>query len=69
MRERTVRAVNTRLLKVGLEVFPVYGEDGTGWSTDPVDLAPESPRGLRYGSVDELLFALLNLNVSPEGSA
>ena len=65
----TVQPINAQLLKVGLEVFPVYGDDCTGWSMDPVDLGPETPRGLRYGSLDELFFALVNLNLSPEGQA
>ena len=53
----------------GLEVFPVYGDEGSGWSMDPVDLTPDTPKGLRYDSLDELFFALLNLNVMPEGQA
>jgi hypothetical protein len=61
--------VNARLLKVGLEVFPVYGDERSGWSMDPIDLTPETPKWLRYDSLDELFFALLNLNVMPEGRA
>jgi hypothetical protein len=61
--------VNTRLLKVGLEVFPVYGDERSGWSMDPIDLTPDTPKWLRYESLDELFFALLNLNVTPEGQA
>ncbi len=66
---RHIAAVNTRLLQVGTEVFPVYGDERSGWSMDPVDLAPEVPKWLRYESLDELFFALLNLNVTPEGRA
>lgn len=69
MRQREQAPVNTQLLKVGLEVFPVYGDERSGWSMDPIDLAPETPRWLRYESIDELFFALLNLNVAPEGRA
>ena len=69
MRQRTMEPVNTRLLKVGLEVFPVYGDERLGWSMDPVDLTPDTPKWLRYDSLDELFFALLNLNVMPEGQA
>jgi len=69
MRQRAVEPVNTQLLKVGLEVFPVYGDERSGWSVDPIDLAPEVPRWLRYESIDVLFFALLNLNVAPEGRA
>jgi hypothetical protein len=69
MRQRQLEPVNTRLLKVGLEVFPVYGDERSGWSMDPVDLTPDTPKWLRYDSLDELFFALLNLNVTPEGQA
>ncbi|MCK6557336.1 hypothetical protein L6Q96_22580 [Candidatus Binatia bacterium] len=62
-------AVNARLLKVGLEVFPVYGDERSGWSVDPGDLYPQMPAWYRYGSIDELFFALVNLNFGPEGKA
>ena len=69
MRQNRLEPVNTRLLKVGVEVFPVYGDELSGWSMDPIDLTPETPRAVRYRSLDELFFALVNLNVSPEGLA
>lgn len=69
MRQRQIEPVNTRLLKVGMEVFPVYGDERSGWSMDPIDLTPDTPKWLRYDSLDELFFALLNLNVMPEGRA
>lgn len=62
-------AVNARLLKIGLEVFPVYGDEEAGWSVDPGDLYPQIPYWFRYRSLDELFFALVNLNVSTEGQA
>jgi hypothetical protein len=62
-------AVKTQLLKVGLEVFPVYGDEKTGWSVDAGDCYPHMPPWFRYGSLDELFFALVNLNISPEGQA
>jgi hypothetical protein len=62
-------AVNARLLKVGLEVFPVYGDETSGFSVDPGDLYPQMPIWFRYQSLDELFFALVNLNLSPEGQA
>jgi hypothetical protein len=62
-------AVNARLLKVGLEVFPVYGDETSGWSVDPGDLYPQMPGWYRYQSIDELFFALVNLNFGPEGKA
>ena len=69
MRQNRIAAVNTKLVKVGLEVFPVYGDERSGWSMDPIDLNPETPREVRYASLDELFFALVNLNFSPEGQA
>jgi hypothetical protein len=62
-------AVNARLLKIGLEVFPVYGDETSGFSVDPGDLYPQMPNWFRYRSLDELFFALVNLNISPEGQA
>ena len=58
MRQRQIGPVNTRLLKVGLEVFPVYGDERSGWSMDPIDLTPDTPKWLRYDSLDELFFEL-----------
>lgn len=62
-------AVSAQLLKVGLEVFPVYGDERSGFSVDPGDLYPQMPEWFRYRSIDELYFALVNLNVGPEGNA
>jgi hypothetical protein len=62
-------AVNARLLKIGLEVFPVYGDEKSGFTVDPGDLYPQMPNWFRYRSIDELFFALVNLNISPEGQA
>ncbi len=69
MNENRMQAIPAQLLKVGLEVFPVYGDDLSGWSMDPIDLAPNTPKWHRYDSIEELFFALVNLNVSPEGQA
>ena len=62
-------SVNARLLKIGLEVFPVYGDEKSGFSVDPGDLYPQMPIWFRYRSLDELFFALVNLNLSQEGQA
>ena len=62
-------SVNARLLKIGLEVFPVYGDEKSGFSVDPGDLYPQMPIWFRYRSLDELFFALVNLNISQEGQA
>jgi len=61
--------VNAQLLKVGLEVFPVYGDEKSGFSVDPGDLIPQIPICCRYQSLDELFFALVNLNIATEGKA
>ncbi|GIW41153.1 MAG: hypothetical protein KatS3mg076_1730 [Candidatus Binatia bacterium] len=63
------RPVPTTLLKVGIEVLPVYGDEESGWSMEAEDLAPHTPRAFRYGTLDELFFALVNLNVTEEGEA
>ncbi len=65
-RSQSEIVVNAHLLKIGLEVFPVYGDEKSGWSTDP---DPRVPLWFRYRSLDELFFALVNLNISPEGQA
>jgi hypothetical protein len=69
MQQESNQRVSARLLQVGVEVFAVYGDERTGWCLDPVDLMPQTPKGLRYASIDELFFALLNLNVTAEGRA
>ena len=49
-------------LRVGGEVFPVYGDEFRGWSprADDFDaLVASSP--YVYASLDELFFALVNL--------
>lgn len=58
-----------RLVKIGSEVFAVYGDDVCGWSTDPRDLYPEAPAGFRYRTFLELFFALVNMNLACEGKA
>jgi hypothetical protein len=62
-------AVPTTLLKVGLEVFPVYGDESSGFSMDADDISPKVSAQFRYRSIDELFFALVNLNCSEEGAA
>jgi hypothetical protein len=57
-------------LRIGHEVFPIYGDELRGWSPRPDDF-----RGILacspyvYGSIDELFFALVNLCVGPRGEA
>jgi hypothetical protein len=66
---RSSVAVNARLLQIGLEVFPVYGDDACGWSVDRGDFYPQTPSRFRYRSLDELFFALVNFNCTVEGRA
>ena len=61
--------IDQRLIKIGADVFAVYGDDVSGWSADPKDLSPQVPLGFRYRTVDELFFALVNMNLTPEGRA
>ena len=60
--------VDTCFLQIGLEVIPVYGSDQRGWSLESDDLSAESTC-FRYGSLEELFFVLVNMNVNGEGSA
>ncbi len=62
-------ASNGRLMKIGNEIFAVFGNDECGWSVDPGDLGPDVPVWCRYRSRDELFFALVNLHVGEEGRA
>jgi len=62
------QAAGRTFLRIGREVFPVYGDDVRGWSPRAGDfrgLAACSP--YVYASVDELFFALVNLCVGPRG--
>lgn len=67
-RDCSAVSVNTRFLQIGLEIVPVYGNDDCGWSLDAEEL-PGTSVGLRYESLDELFFVLVNMNVSREGIA
>jgi hypothetical protein len=63
------RARSPHFVRIGSDVFPVYGDDRSGWSLDPRDLSVLRPRECRYGNLAELFFALVNLNLSCEGRA
>jgi len=57
-------------LRIGGDVFPIYGDALRGWSPRPDDfrvLTACSP--YVYGSLDELFFALVNLCTAPWGEA
>ena len=60
---------HTELMQVGEEVFPVYGDDDSGFSMDPRDFGPKMPPRFRYESREELFFALVNFNLGKEGRA
>jgi len=61
--------IKASLVKIGLEVFPVYEDERKGWSIEASDFIRRTPAGSFYHTKDELLFALVNLNISPEGQA
>lgn len=61
--------LRAQLVRVGTEVFPVYGDEMYGFAVDPGDFDPVVPAACRYLSLDELYFALVNLSASPEGRA
>ncbi len=62
-------APNPHFVKIGSDVFPVYGDDTFGWSIDPHDLDIRKLKDCRYGNLAELLFALMNLNLTRVGKA
>jgi hypothetical protein len=61
--------LRAQLLRIGSEVFAVYGDENCGFAVDPEDFNPSVPAGCRYLSLDELYFALVNLHATPEGRA
>ena len=54
-------------LRVGAQVFPVYGDAVRGWSPRADDFRVDSPTSppYVYASLDELFFALVNLCAQP----
>lgn len=61
-------------LRIGADVFTVYGDEVRGWSprADDIRRGPKSSPWV-YDSVDELFFALVNLctglSAAPRGDA
>ena len=52
-------------LRIGKELFPIYGDEVRGWSPHAGDfgaLADGAP--FLYASLDELFFALVNLKTT-----
>jgi hypothetical protein len=62
------KSENAQFLRIGLEVFPVYGDEASGFTVFTGDLAPETPTPFRYQTLDELFFALVNLRLASEGT-
>jgi hypothetical protein len=63
---RSESTVHAQLVRIGVEIVPVYGDNRTGWSFEP---GIQSTRWPIYRTIDELFFALVNMNISPEGNA
>jgi len=56
-------------LRVGGDVFPVYGDELRGWSPRAADFGShQAPPRYVYTSLDELFFALVNLVTAPRDS-
>jgi hypothetical protein len=55
-------------LRIGADVFTVYGDEVRGWSprADDFQRGPGASPWV-YDSVDELFFALVNLCTAPRG--
>jgi hypothetical protein len=59
---------NRTYLRIGGEVFPVYGDEVRGWSTRSDDFRGVIARSpYVYDSLDELFFALVNLCTGTSG--
>ena len=57
-------------LRVGGDVFPVYGDELRGWSPRAADFGShQAPPRFVYTSLDELFFALVNLVTAPRDAA
>ena len=54
------------VLRIGESSFSVYGNDASGWALALGDL---SAVPFRYGSVEEVVFALLNFMLATEVSS
>lgn len=63
----TTPATRGLLIEIGKSVFPVYGDQASGWSIDRRDITDSTP--YRYATLDELVFALFNLSLHVSGDA
>ena len=66
IRPRSESTVQACLLQIGSEIVPVYGDDSSGWSFEPGIQMTRMPV---YSTIDEIFFALVNMNLSTEGQA
>jgi hypothetical protein len=63
-------AEHRTFLRIGTEVFPVYGDVWRGFSPVAADLRDLGVESLYvYASLDELYFALVNLCVARAGES
>lgn len=63
------KQIDTQLVQVGREIFPIYGNSRVGFSPCLEDFNCGVARECLYDSRDELLFALVNYHACREGSA
>ena len=68
-RDHSDLPVNACLLKIGLEVIPVYGNDRCGWTVEEGVSQSPTPQRFRYRTLEELFFALVTMTVNGEGEA
>jgi hypothetical protein len=55
---------DTYVVRIGHDLYPIYGHDACGWSIDRRDLLRPTATQFRYESLDEIVFALVNLHLS-----
>ena len=65
-RSRWNTPVRASFLQVGTEIIPVFGDNESGWS---LESGIEMERVPIYRTVDELYFALINMQISTGGDA
>lgn len=68
-RDQSDLPVNACLLKIGLEVIPVYGNERSGWTVEGGISQFPTPQCFRYRTLEELFFALVTMTVNGEGEA
>lgn len=61
-------ATHVFVVKVGGESLSVYGSIAAGWIVGPLD-GDTTAAPFRYRTLDELMFALINLSSTADGNA